>query len=176
MTYWNRWTTVVMCVLVVTIVVLPGSAHAWIAFAKITTSTNVIIDGDATEKGFEKQIAVTGIGNRIERAVSSTGTASGALVKGPLVLVKGFDIATPKLFEAAALAMVLKTVEITIFKTTTTGTNVPGFKIILTDATLTQVDTAYDPGATPSTIEKLEFIYSKIEWRDLLTGTSRIVQ
>ena len=163
-----------MCALVATIVALPTSADAWIAFAKVTTAAGVI-EGDATDQGFEKQISVLGLGNSMDRPVSSTGVA-GALKMGPLQLVKRFDIATPKLLAAAAAATALTKVEITIFKKTTTNTIAPAFKITLSGAQITQVDTTYDPGAEPSAVEKLELIYTKFEWTDLISGTSRIIQ
>jgi len=49
---------------------------------------------------------------------------------------------------------------------------VPGFKITLTGAVIVQVDTTYDPGADPSTIEKLEILYEKLQWTDLVTGAT----
>src|SRR5438552_10604498 len=142
---WSVLSSVVMCALVAGIVALPAPARAWQAFAKVTTSTGTI-DGDATDKGFEKQITVLGLGNRIDRPLDATGTPSGALKAGPLQMVKRFDVATPKLVTAAAVGSVLSKVEITIFKTTTTGTTVPGFKNTLTNALITQVSTPYDPG------------------------------
>jgi type VI secretion system Hcp family effector len=174
MTHWSRWSSIAMCALVATIVALPTSADAWIAFAKVTTAAGVI-DGDATDQGFEKQISVVGLGNSMDRPISSTGLA-GALKMGPLQLVKRFDIATPKLLAAVAAATVLSKVEITIFKKTVTNTTAPAFKITLTNAQITQVDTSYDPGADPSAVEKLELVYQKFEWTDLISGVSRIIQ
>lgn len=174
MTQWSRWSSIVMFALVATVVVLPTSAEAWIAFAKVTASTGVI-EGDATDVGFEKQIVVLGLGNVMERPFSTTGI-SGAMRMGPIQVVKKFDIATPKLMQALALNTVLTKVEITIFKKTTTSTSTPAFKITLTNASLTQVDTSYDPGTDPSAVEKLEMIYQKLEWTDLLSGLTRIIQ
>jgi type VI secretion system Hcp family effector len=174
MTKLTRWSSIVVCVLVVMVVVLPTSADAWIAFAKVTASTGVI-DGDATDVGFEKQIVLVGLGNVIERPFTTTGIA-GAMRMGPIQLVKKFDIATPKLMAALALNTSLTKVEITIFKKTTTNTTAPAFKITLTNASLTQVDSTYDPGADPSVIEKLEMIYQKLEWTDLISGQTRIIQ
>ena len=174
MTHWSRWSSIVMCALVATIVALPTSAHAWIAFAKVTSATGVI-DGDATDQGFEKQISLLGLGNSIERPFTSTGIA-GALKMGPLQMVKRFDIATPKLLAAAATATSLTKVEITIFKKTTTNTTAPAFKITLTNAQIVQIDSTYDPAADPSAVEKIEMIYTKLEWTDLISGTTRIIQ
>ena len=67
---------------------------------------------------------------------------------------------------------VLSKVEITIFKTTATGTSVPGFKITLTNALITQIDTTYDPGSDPSTLEKIELAYQNFKWTDLITGAT----
>lgn len=163
---------VVACVLVAGVVTLPSPALAWQAFAKITNSSGVLIKGDSTVKGFEEQIVVRGLGNGLTLPVvfdSSGGTSVGKMKVGPFQLVKGFDVATPKLITAAANASVLR-VEVTIFKTTATGTSVPGFKLVLTGALLTQVETQYDPGADPSAVEKVEFVYTKLVWTDLLTG------
>ena len=95
---------------------------------------------------------------------------------GPLQMVKRFYIATLKLLAAAAAATSLTKVEITIFKKTTTNPTAPAFKITLSSAQITQVDTSYDPGADPSAVEKLELIYQKFEWTDLISGISRIIQ
>jgi type VI secretion system Hcp family effector len=153
----------VVCALVAGMVALPAPARAWQSFAKLTTSTGTI-DGDATAKGFEKQIVVVGLGNRIE---------GGGVIKqlGNLVMVKGFDVATPKIVVAVATSQVLPKVEITLFKTTPTG-SVPGFKITLTTAVIVRLDTEYDPGADPSTIEKLEIQYGQFLWTDLITGAT----
>ena len=170
---WSGWSVVAMCGLVVVgMVALPTSAAAWQAFAKITTSTGTTIEGGVTQKGLEGQIAVLGLGNRLQQPFdSSTGLPSAKLKSGPFEMVKPFDIATPKLVTAIGAVTQLK-VEITIFKTTPTGTSVPGFKINLTGALLTQLDTSYDPGADPSTIEKLEFTFQKLQWTDLITGAT----
>jgi type VI protein secretion system component Hcp len=69
------------------------------------------------------------------------------------------------------IATTLK-VEITLFKTTVTGSSVPGFKLTLTGALLTRVETSYDPGATPSALERLQFVYTKLTWTDLTTGAT----
>ena len=168
---WSVLNGVVMCALVAGIVALPAPARAWQAFAKVTTSTGTI-DGDAIDKGFERQITVLGLGNRIDRPLDATGAPTGAVKAGPLQMVKRFDIATPKLVTAAAVGSVLSKVEITIFKTTATGTSVPGFKITLTNALITQIDTTYDPGSDPSTLEKIELAYQNFKWTDLITGAT----
>ena len=72
MTHWSRWGNIVMGALVATIVALPTSADAWIAFAKVTTAAGVI-EGDATDQGFEKQISVLGLGNSMDRPVHRPG-------------------------------------------------------------------------------------------------------
>jgi type VI secretion system Hcp family effector len=164
---------VVVCALVAGIVMLPAPARAWQAFAKLTTAAGTI-DGDVTLKGFEKQISVLGLGNRLDLPVESSttgGISVGRLQLGSFQMLKGFDIATPKLVTTMATGAQLTKVEITIFKTTPTG-NVPGFKITLTNAFITHMDTTYDPGADPSTIERLEFFYQKLQWTDLITGAT----
>jgi type VI secretion system Hcp family effector len=160
---------VVVCALVAGIVMLPAPARAWQAFAKLTTAAGVI-EGDSTVNGFEKQITVLGLGNRLERSVDSTG-GIGKFERGLFQMIKGFDRATPKLITTMAANAQVTKVEITIFKNTPTG-NVPGFKITLTNAFITQVDTTYDPGADPSTHERLEFFYEKLQWTDLITGAT----
>ena len=170
---WIGWTGLLMCVLVASVVALPTPAAAWVAFAKITTATGVI-EGGATQKGtFDRQIEVLGIGNRLDLPVQSSsvgGTSVGALQKGRFQIVKKFDVATPRLVTAMSTVTSLTSVEITIFKRLSTGVDVPGFKIVLTNALISQIDTTYDPGADPSTIEKLEIFYGKLTWTDLITG------
>jgi type VI secretion system Hcp family effector len=164
---------VVVCVLVAGIVGLPAPARAWQAFAKITTTSGgTAIEGDSVVKGFEKQITVLGLGNDMQLPITSDpigGISVGRLKLGPFRMVKAFDIATPKLIPLIVNSSSLK-VEVTLFKTTATGTSVPGFKILLTNAFLTNMDTIYDPGATPSALEKIEFFYTKLTWTDLTTG------
>jgi type VI secretion system Hcp family effector len=163
-----------MSLLVASVVALPTPASAWVAFAKITTSTGVI-DGGVTAKGFEKQIEVLGVGNRLDLPVTTSsggGTPVGALQKGRFQIVKKFDQATPKLVTTMSAASSLTSVEVTIFKRLSTGVDVPGFKIVLTNALISQLDTTYDPGADPSTLEKLEIFYGKLTWTDLITGAT----
>lgn len=172
---WIGWTGLLMCVLVASVVALPTPAAAWVAFAKITTATGGAIDGGVTLKGFEKQIEVLGIGNRLDLPVTSTtsgGTAAGALQRGRFQIVKKFDQATPRLVTVMGATTSLTSVEITIFKRLASGVDVPGFKIVLTNALITQLDTTYDPGADPSTLEKLEFFYQRLTWTDLITGAT----
>jgi type VI secretion system Hcp family effector len=163
------------CVLIAGLVAVPSPALAWQAFARITTSSGQVIAGDSTAKGFEKQIVVLGLGNQLTRGVStdsSGGISLGKLAVGPLQLVKAFDIASPQLVVIAGNGQLLSKVEITLFKTTTTGTSVPGFRITLTNAFLSSMETTYDPGGTPSALEKLELHYQKMTWTDLITGAS----
>ena len=165
--------SVVVCVLVTGVVALPAPARAWQAFARITTAAGSI-DGDVTLKGFEKQVNILGIGNEMERSIIEGSFGSprlGTLRLGTLKLVKGFDVATPKLLTAMAANTVMTKFEITIFKSTPTG-SAPGFKISLANAQIQRLDTAYDPGATPSALEKLDLLYEKLVWQDLITGAT----
>ena len=172
---WSGLWAVMACVVVAGIVALPAPARAWQAFAKITNSQGVAIDGGSDVKGFEKQIVVLGLGNNLHLPVATDpgggGASVGRLQVGPIQMVKGFDIASPKLVTQIGTGTALK-VEITLFKTNATGTSVPGFKILLTGALLTEMDASYDPSATPSAIEKLEFVYQKLTWTDLTTGAT----
>ena len=163
------WTGLVMCVLVAGVVALPTPASAWVAFAKITTATGPI-SGGVIQKGLEGQISVLGLGTGL--AVNFDSGIKGPLEKDPFVIVKAFDTATPKLLTAISAGTTLTSVEITIFKTTPTGTSVPGFKILLTNAAILKLDTTYDPGADPSTLEKLALSYAKLTWTDLITGAT----
>ena len=173
MTRWNGLRSVVVAAVVIGLV-MPTPAAAWVAFAKITTSAGTTIDGDVTAKGYEKQIAVLGVGNRLEMPIStSSGSPTvGRLQAGPFQIVKGFDSATPKLVALVGIGVAQPKVEITIFKKLADNTSIPGFRILLTNAVLTQIDTTYDPGADPSTLEKIEFFYTKLQWTDLVTGAT----
>ena len=170
---WIGWSGVVMGVLVASTVALPTPAAAWVAFARITNgSTGALIEGGVTQKGQEGAITVLGIGNRVQLPTDpASGLPTGKVKITPFEMVKPWDAATPKLVTAIANNTQLK-VEITIFKTTPTGTSVPGFKITLTGALLSQLDTSYDPGAESSAVEKLEYTYQKFQWTDLITGAS----
>lgn len=170
---WSGLWAVMAGVVVAGIVALPAPARAWQAFAKITTSTGATIDGDVTLKGFEKQINILGLGNQLERdfSIGSAGPVEGKLNVGPFDLVKAFDIASPKLIAAMAASTILSKVEITIFKTTPTG-SAPGFKLLLTNAHLLKIGVTYDPGATPSALEKVELLYQKLTWTDLTSGVT----
>ncbi len=110
---WSGRRGVVVCALVAGMMALPAPARAWQAFAKLTTSTGTI-DGDATAKRFEKQIVVVGLGNRIERPTADAGQVA-KLQLGPLQMVKGFGVATPKIVVAAATGLALTKIEITLF-------------------------------------------------------------
>ena len=168
----RRWTGpigVVVCALVAGIMMLPAPARAWQAFAKITTATGTI-DGDVIVKGFEKQIAVLGLGNQLDRSFDSTGST----VKfnlGRFQIAKTFDIATPRLIAVMGANTVLTKVEVTLFKQTPTG-SAPGFKITLTNAHISQIDTTYNPGTDPSAVERIEMLYERLTWLDLITGAT----
>ena len=171
---WNGLSGLLVCGLVAGMVALPTQAAAWVAFAKITTS-NGTITGGATQKGYEGQIEVLGLGSSLDLPVESsptTGVSVGRLQLGRFQFVKVFDIATPRLVTQVASSLSLPKVEFTIFKTTTTGTSVPGFRITLTNAILTKLEPIYDPGATPSTLEKVELFYNTYQWTDLITGAT----
>ena len=174
MTRWNGLRSAVVVAAVAIGLVMPTPAAAWVAFAKITTSAGTTIDGDVTVKGYEKQIAVLGVGNRMELPLSiASGSPTVArLQAGPLQIVKGFDSATPRFVALVGIGVALPKVEITIFKKVSADTSIPGFRITLTNAILTQMDTTYDPGADPSTLEKVEFFYARLQWTDLVTGAT----
>src|SRR6185436_10516490 len=124
---WSGLSGLVMCGLVAGMVALPTQAAAWVAFAKITTSTGTITGG-ATQKGYEGQIEVLGLGSSLDLPVESsptTGVSVGRLQLGRFQFVKAFDIATPRLVTQVASSSSLPKIEFTIFKTTTTGTSVP---------------------------------------------------
>jgi len=160
---------VVVCALVVGVMMLPAPARAWQAFAKVTTAVGVIA-GDVTLKGFENQIAVLGLGNQLNVTVDAIGGTS-KFKTGEFQIAKTFDIATPKLITAMATNTLLTKVEITIFKQTPTG-SLPGFKITLTNATITNLDTTYNPGTDPAAVERIEMVYQKLTWVDLITGAT----
>ena len=176
--YWSR-SGVVACALVIGIVAFPASARAWQAVAKVTTATGAVIEGDSVLKGFEKQIVILGLGSNAQRPGTSlslaSGTGVGKLKAAPLQLVKAFDIATPGLMANLGAGAGISKVEITIFKSTPTG-SAPGFKITLTPALLVNAETIYDPGATPSALEKLEFVFRTLTWTDLTTGRTGTIE
>jgi type VI secretion system Hcp family effector len=163
--------TAVACALLVGLAMLPAPALAWTAFAKMTTATGVI-EGDVTDKGFEKQIRVLGLGNDLKVALDPVTGFPLKLQLGRLLIVKTFDIATPRMVAAMSSNTVLTKVEITLFKTTATGASVPGFKILLTNARITELETTYNPGAEPAAVERVEMSYEKFSWTDLITGAT----
>lgn len=170
----GRWMgrrgVVVACAVVAGIVMLPGPALAWQAFVKITTSTGVIA-GDVTVKGFEKQINVLGVGNQLNVARDAASGTATKFSTGEFQIAKTFDIATPKLITAMGAFTNLPKVEITLFKQTPTG-SAPGFRITLTNAMITSLDTTYNPGTEPSAVERVEMVYQKLTWQDLVTGAT----
>jgi type VI secretion system Hcp family effector len=179
MKHWSGWWGVVACALVAGIAAFPAPASAWQAVAKVTTSSGTVIEGDSVLKGYEKQIVILGLGSSAQRPGTSFSVLSGAVVAklkaAPLQLVKVFDIATPALVGNLGSGTGISRVEITIFKSTTTGI-APGFKITLSPAFLISMETTYDPGATPSALEKLEFAFRTLVWTDLTTGRTGTIE
>ena len=162
----------VVCALVAVAMMLPAPAMAWEAFAKVTTATGAVINGGVTLKGFDGQIELIGLGTDFRRPVDAvSGLPSGKFQLGQVQIAKKFDVATPKLLTAMATNTVLTKVEITIFKTTPTG-NVPGFKIVLDNSSIVGLETTYNPGTDPSTVERLELVFQKLTWTDLITGAT----
>ena len=168
-----RWSgVVVVCALVAAVVMLPGPAAAWQAFAKVTSATGTLINGEVNLKGFEGQIELLALGNELTQPLDpASGLPSSKLRLGLFQMAKKFDIATPKFITAMATNTKLKTVEITIFKTTPTG-SAPAFKIVLADSLIANMETTYNVGTDPSAVERLELAYTKLTWTDLLTGAT----
>lgn len=131
-----------------------------------------VIEGDVTQKGHEKTMAVSYLQQkRIQPVDPATGQASGQRVHEPLVLRKTVDRATPLLLNAMSANESLIDVVFKFYKIDSkVGTETNYLTIDLDNALIQSYDLynpdALDSGATgvPAPQEEIALTYQKIKW------------
>jgi type VI secretion system Hcp family effector len=139
-----------------------GTAWADAAFARITGATQRFIVGDQVDikiTGSKDAIPVTSTQFEVE---NPAGTFPGQVttpVAGPVVIVKRFDRATPKLMQAAFTGEQL-TVEIVRWMLDGAGVSRPTTRVRLDGARITSLGAAASlNGSNASAQEQVAFIY-----------------
>ncbi|MFN2440288.1 MAG: type VI secretion system tube protein TssD, partial [Chitinophagaceae bacterium] len=152
-----------------------SSRIASTAYMTISAQKQGQIKGGVTQKGKEGSIAIYQVHHQITSPRdAASGQASGKRIHKPLVITKEVDTASIKLFNALVTNETLKEVVINFFQhSTTTGQEVVYYRIKLSNASIANISQdmfdTLDPAAKKLPfLEKVEFVYQKIEWEHLI--------
>ena len=134
------------------------------------------IKGGVTQKGKEGTIAVYKLHHEITspRDVAS-GQATGKRVHQPLVITKEIDTASVKLFQALVTNESLKQVVINFWQPGKNGIEINYYRITLSNAFVANISqdlpNIFEPSeAKLPFLEKVAFVYQKIQWQYLATS------
>ncbi|MBF0527987.1 MAG: Hcp family type VI secretion system effector [Deltaproteobacteria bacterium] len=136
----------------------------------ITGTRQGKIEGPCPITGREGSIIVQQFDHEILIPRSTqTGQPTGKRVHNPLVIVKAFDKASPKLYQALTTGEILSEVVLKFFRITPLGKEEHYFTIKLEDAVI-QAMAAFVPSCLDQNyarfthMEKVSFVYAKIIW------------
>jgi type VI secretion system secreted protein Hcp len=127
------------------------------------------IDGSCDIKDREKSILAYAIDHKVSMPTDPhTGLSSGKRIHGPVSLIKEFDKASPKLFQALCTGEHLKKVEIKYFRVAKDGKEEHYFTQTLSDAIVVSMEpfvpTVFlKENESYRHMEKVGFTYSKIK-------------
>lgn len=117
------------------------------------------IVGGVTTPGSEGQISVISMGHAIVTPRdAASGLPTGRRQHSPFTIVKQFDKASPKLFEACATGRHIPSAILSVRRAGATGQPETFYTITLTDCLITSMSTGFP------NLEQVEFTYQKIEW------------
>ena len=128
------------------------------------------IDGSCTQKGREKTILIQAFDHQVYIPRDpQTGASTGKRVHNPLTIVKAYDAATPKLYQALTSGEHIKKLEIKWYRIDPKGTEEHYFTTNLEDATIVSVKpympNCLTPASEPFThMEEVSFTYRKAKW------------
>lgn len=138
------------------------------AFARVTGATQGSIAGSSEVVGHEGEIVVESFESSLVLPVKEkTGRPGRKLTPGSIGIVKGLDRATPKLLQALATNERL-TVEIDFAGAGGEGAPLVFYRLVLTDAIVTEIHSTDDADSTPR--EKVTFAWERLKSIDLLNG------
>jgi type VI secretion system secreted protein Hcp len=139
-----------------------------VAFMHVDGGTLGTIDGEATEKGHEKWITVTGYDGDATAPTASGGSGGGGGGAGkvqfkPIVVTKPIDKSTPKLFEALVTGRHLPAVQIDFVRPDGAGGDEVFYSVKLKQVIVTDIHQS-DAGKTSGrTLEQVSLDFQSIE-------------
>ena len=160
-----------------------------IFYVTIVGSKQGKIQGDVTIKGREDKIQGLDFWYEAE-VLGSAGQAGGQLHRGPVVLTKAWDSATPKLLQAFAENETLNTVLFEFWKPTASGAEVMYQTVELDDAVISRLHwhlaegaSAKAPGTSadahrrtseqhPAELEDISFSFQTMQVHNNIKGTA----
>jgi type VI secretion system secreted protein Hcp len=129
------------------------------------------IDGDSVVKGHEGAIDILGFTSGVQ---TDPPAAGGAGVGKPqffqIVVSKNIDKTSPVLMVGCATGKIFKTASLSTAKVGTNSTK-DFFKIVLTNATITKVETTVSSGNSDKLTEYVELSFQKIQWTITTTNS-----
>ncbi len=138
---------------------------AFNAYLKIPT-----IDGEATAKGYEKQIELLSYSHEVSQhsggSMSASGGLSGGRVDhGNFTVTHLLDKSSPKLSAACCTGEHIKDITVSILRATGEGAGTKFMETKMSDVIVSKVKPAgSSKGTDPLPLEEVQFAYGKIEW------------
>lgn len=136
-----------------------------VAFMHVDGGTLGTIDGEATEKGHEKWITISGYDGDAT-APTSGGSGGGGVGKvqlKPIVITKPIDKSTPKLFEALVTGRRLPAVQIDFVRSDGTGGDEVFYSVKLEQVVVTAVHQTDAGKVSGQTLEQVSLDFQSIE-------------
>jgi type VI secretion system secreted protein Hcp len=124
------------------------------------------IPGDSTVLGHQDEIEVRAFSSGVENLTDNSGGGRASQTRpvfSPIFVAKNIDQTSPLLFVACATGKQLRKVTLTVAKVSSAGT-VDFLKIVLSNVTITKVETSGDSGDLPALQEIVGLDYVRIEW------------
>ena len=140
-----------------------------VAFMHVDGGTLGTIDGEATEKGHEKWIALAGYDGDATAPTASVGGGGGGAGKGqfkPIVVTKPIDKSTPKLFEALVTGRHLPAVQIDFVRPDGAGGDETFYSVKLEQVIVSGFHQADAGKAGGRPVEQVSFNFRSIEIRE----------
>ena len=122
------------------------------------------IEGEATTKGFEKQMELFSLNQGVVQSANpaqASGHSSSEAHLSPISVTKSTDKATPILMEKCCDASHFDEITFTLTRTAD-KTIQPYMTIVLKDALISDISFGASSDGQPT--ESLSFVYSQIEW------------
>ncbi len=144
-------------------------------YLNVQASKQGELSGEGGKKSSARGIPILGysLGVETPRAAGS-GQASGKRNYEPIEVYKSAGPATPQFFQALVTNELLSKVTIVVYRAGKNGKETLYFTIALTNARITAL--AHEPGESEdaSELEKVAFVFEKIELTNLTTGASAL--
>jgi type VI secretion system secreted protein Hcp len=126
------------------------------------------IEGDSTDKAYEKQIEVLSYSTGLAQSIGGVASAQGARTGGradfaPFAVVKRLDAASPKLASYCASGKSIPTIKLALCRATDEKTKF--MEYTLSGVIVSSVNTSGSGSSEdPIPMEEVSFVYNKIQW------------